>query len=212
MKSAFKSLLAVVALFVTLVTHSSPLHEISQSERIQSEKEALVPWVIDNSHKQITEAKAKRIIEYVYEFAFENNLDPILLLAIAKNESGFRERAKSSAGAVGMMQVIPRYHREKINKRDPMTMRVSIDVGSKIIREYIDKANNSLRKALNLYSGGGGKKYYAKVSKTHKEIATHLIEYSFVNERPIYAMHNIDKPIINKIPAPTYAMIDTNGE
>lgn len=212
MKSAIKSLFALVALFVTLVTHSSPLHEISQSERIQAEKEALVPWVVDNSHKQINQEKAKRIIEYIYEYALENKLDPLLLLAIAKNESGFRERVRSSAGAVGMMQVIPRYHREKIDKRDPMVMKVSIDVGSKIIREYMDKANNSLRKALNFYSGGGGKKYYAKVSKTHKQIATHLIEYSFMNERPIYALHNIDKPIINKIPNPTYAMVDTNGE
>lgn len=207
MKYAFKSLIAFVALFVTLVTHSTPLYDISDAERIQAEKEALVPWVMDNSHKKIDAVKAKRIVDYIYEYALENSLDPLLLLAIAKNESGFREKVRSSAGATGMMQVIPKYHREKLNNRDPMLMRVSIDVGAKIVREYMSKANNNLRKALNFYSGGGGKKYYANVSKTHKQIATHLIEYSFTNERPIYALHKIDNPIINKPSQPTFALL-----
>lgn len=34
-------------------------------------------------------------------------MDPALLLAIARNESGFREIASSGAGAVGMMQMLP---------------------------------------------------------------------------------------------------------
>lgn len=49
-----------------------------------------------------------------------------------------------------------------------MVMKVFIDVGFKIICEYMDKVNNSLRKVFNFYLGGGGKKYYVKVSKIYK--------------------------------------------
>lgn len=43
----------------------------------------------------------------VYMLNAAEVMDPALLLAIARNESGFREIASSGAGAVGMMQMLP---------------------------------------------------------------------------------------------------------
>lgn len=45
----------------------------------------------------------------VYAAAEENGLDPILLSSVAYVESGFSSTAVSSKGAVGPLQILPRY-------------------------------------------------------------------------------------------------------
>lgn len=197
MRSFMKTVLLMVVASFCLIGLSNPIDENLQQRRIAIEKKALVVWVSENSHNKVSEAKANRIVDYAYEYAAEHALDPLVILSILKNESGFREKVRSKEGATGMMQVIPRWHKAKINGRDPSNMRVSIDVGAQILREYLDLSNNDLGKALNRYSGGGGKGYYNKVAGTHKKLSKHIVEYAFANEQHIYAMHRIDKPIIN---------------
>ncbi|MBL8440943.1 MAG: transglycosylase SLT domain-containing protein, partial [Betaproteobacteria bacterium] len=41
-------------------------------------------------------------------------LDPLLIIAVIGVESGFNPLSQSSAGAQGLMQVLPRYHRDKL--------------------------------------------------------------------------------------------------
>lgn len=205
MRSFIKTvLLSLVATFC-LVGMSNPIDEDLQAKRIAIEKKALVGWVSKNSHSKISETKATQIVDYAYEYAVEHALDPLLILSVMKNESGFREKVRSSEGATGLMQVIPKWHRKKINGRDPTVMAVSIDVGAQILREYLSMVNNDVRKALNKYSGGGGKSYYGKISKTHKSLSQHIVEYAFQNEQQIYALHRLDKPIINSPPS-TYQL------
>ena len=45
--------------------------------------------------------------EEIIEYSKKNNLDPFLVAAVIKNESGFRIEAKSKPGAVGLMQIMP---------------------------------------------------------------------------------------------------------
>lgn len=198
MNKIIKSILIGLSVMFSLMCYSSPLDSIHQHRRINMEKEALVKWVFDNSHNKISEGKAKQIINYAYEYSSQYKIDPLLVLSIIKIESGFREKVRSPYGATGLMQVVPRFHKNKLKGRDPSNISVSIEVGSHILREYLDTTDKDLRRALNKYSGGS-KVYYRKVAKTHHSIATHLVEYSFSNEMPIYAFHQINKPIINAV-------------
>lgn len=43
----------------------------------------------------------------ILEYSDKNKIDPFLIAAIIKNESGFDQKAVSDAGAVGLMQIMP---------------------------------------------------------------------------------------------------------
>lgn len=43
----------------------------------------------------------------ILEYSSKNKIDPFLIAAIIKNESGFDHKAVSDAGAVGLMQIMP---------------------------------------------------------------------------------------------------------
>ena len=71
-------------------------------------------------------------------------------------ESGFNPFAESVFGAQGLMQIIPKYHQEKISADkgvaalfDPAE---NIRVGSMIIKEYL-RSTGSLEAALQYYGG-----------------------------------------------------------
>lgn len=83
-------------------------------------------------------------------------LDPILILAVMAVESRFNPIAESDMGAKGLMQVIPKYHMDKLNSHggagavlDPW---VNILVGAQILREYVARGG-SLTSGLQQYNG-----------------------------------------------------------
>lgn len=176
---------------------------ISETQRLRQEKTALAEWIVQHTkaNKQpISGIKARKIVDYVYEYSAIHKTDPLLVLAMMRNESGFRDTAKSPYGAKGLMQVVPRYHREKLSGRDPFDKETSIDVGIQVLKEYLDASNGQLRPALRKYSGqkhdSGLKGYYGKIARTYKELATHLVEHAFIHEYPIAIVYSIDKPVI----------------
>jgi soluble lytic murein transglycosylase-like protein len=83
-------------------------------------------------------------------------LDPMLIVAVMAIESGFNPIAESPLGAQGLMQVIPRFHQDKIEDGagrlallDPL---VNIQVGSRVLKESIRRAG-SLEAGLQQYGG-----------------------------------------------------------
>jgi soluble lytic murein transglycosylase-like protein len=83
-------------------------------------------------------------------------LDPLLILAVISVESRFNPIAESDMGAKGLMQVIPKFHTEKLavhggedSVLDPKT---NILVGAQILKEYIRLAGG-LEAGLQMYNG-----------------------------------------------------------
>lgn len=81
--------------------------------------------------------------------AEQYGLSPRLLAAIAKHESGFDPKAVSSAGAQGMMQVMPLHGME-----NPFNARANVMKGAEIFASYLAKANGNIRLALAYYNAG----------------------------------------------------------
>ena len=121
----------------------------------------------DPEQRALTEFIAKRyrvaeqaitgIVSSAYRAGAEHRVDPLLILAVVAVESRFNPVAESVFGAKGLMQVLPKYHREKLTEHGGETALlepdVNIRVGTQILREYLCRSGET-EGALQMYLGG----------------------------------------------------------
>ena len=105
---------------------------------------------------RIGEAAAGRVVNAAYLSADEVGVDPLLVLAVIAVESSFNPAAESGAGAKGLMQIVPAWHRARLDEYggeeqllDPLT---NIAVGTRILNDYIARSAD-LEAALQSYNG-----------------------------------------------------------
>ena len=75
----------------------------------------------------------------------QHQVDPALLLAIARNESSFRVDAKSSGGAVGMMQMLPSTARAVERRFNGTSLELASASDSSAIAERLADPKQSVR-------------------------------------------------------------------
>lgn len=91
------------------------------------------------------------------------DLPPELVLAVIHTESTFDPEAVSSAGALGLMQIMPFWKFIIGDKQDDlMDLHTNIRYGVTILNHYLDKENGNLTRALARYNGSLGKTWYPK--------------------------------------------------
>jgi soluble lytic murein transglycosylase-like protein len=178
--------MSLMALLLVLFPSFAGADEIFKS---QTERATMIEWVSDNAAIDLSAAKVKSIITQVYQRAAESQLDPLLILSVIKVESGFKERSVSSGGAKGLLQVIPFWHRDKFKGRNPMNPAVSIEVGTRVLKECWDKSSGNRLKTLSCYSGGGGKKYYNKVMAQFRDMRRSVVMAQFKRHETLYASY-----------------------
>jgi len=90
------------------------------------------------------------------ESAREQGLDPLLVVAVIGVESAFNPFSQSVVGAQGLMQVMPRFHADKLPQDagelpffDPVT---NVQVGTRVLRESIAR-NGGLIPGLQQFGG-----------------------------------------------------------
>lgn len=80
-------------------------------------------------------------------------VDPKLVTAVARSESGFDPNALSPAGAVGVMQLMPETA-ESLGVRDIRNPRENIEGGVKYLKELLTTFNGDVAKAVAAYNAG----------------------------------------------------------
>lgn len=92
----------------------------------------------------------------------EQRLPPGLVMAVIDVESRFQRWAVSSAGAVGLMQVMPFWPEELGMRRYELThIGPNIRMGCAILRHYLKRERNNVNKALARYNGSVGRREYS---------------------------------------------------
>lgn len=94
----------------------------------------------------------------VNRYARENNVDPYLLYALIREESWFNKRAVSSAGAIGLMQLMP-YTAAAVNgsqvDRDSLfDPERNISLGTRYFSDLLKQFNGDIVLALASYNAG----------------------------------------------------------
>jgi len=101
------------------------------------------------------------ILRLAHQEAIRAHLQPELVLAVIDIESRFDRFAISSAGARGLMQVMPFWPAE-LDEPDAnlFDIQTNLRMGCTILRFYLDKEKGNLSPALARYNGSYGKSWY----------------------------------------------------
>jgi soluble lytic murein transglycosylase-like protein len=149
-----KVLVFIFAMFILPVNASTPQDDFVET-LIMSRM--IADWIHQEYPKSASLPEAQNMAEVIMYQASLQDVRPSFMLGVFAVESEFKARALSKSGAKGITQVMPKYHKKKIAGRSLFDPRVSIEVGTNILRECLDKVNDNHRTALSCYSGYKGK-------------------------------------------------------
>lgn len=120
---------------------------------------------------------AVSITNAAFNAAQNRGIDPTLVLAVAAVESKFKPGAVNSAtGATGLMQVVPKWHQDKVmdagGESSLLLIAPNIDVGAAILAEYVDADAGNVSSALGRYLGtAGANRYVNQVQREMEHLA-----------------------------------------
>lgn len=150
--------------------------------------------------------------DLVIQAAQEYNFHPLLLFSIIRQESLFEGFALSSAGANGLMQIIPSTGQEIANNLDwppdyttedlnrPV---VSIQFGSEYLRTQQSYLDSGLYPALAAYNGGPGNALaWMELAPDDPDLFLEVIRFEETRNyiRGIYEIFNIYRQIYDRTP------------
>lgn len=108
-----------------------------------------------SQNKWISRAEAQGMVFIFKHEADVNDLDLLLLMALARRESTFQAGIQSRSGAVGVMQIMPGTgERFGYTYEQLLTAHYNIEMGAKYISGHLDHYENSVT-ALSAYNMGG---------------------------------------------------------
>jgi len=142
------------------------------------EEQVVTRYISEYSLKPITASTARHIAQTVYYYAQEAKVDPMLVLALMRQESGFNPTATSREGAKGLMQVLPRAHRSELKGKVATNIEVNVGLGIQIYSDCL-KARGNMAGALRCYSGGAGTKYRSSVNAYTHHAQRYVLEHLF---------------------------------
>jgi len=143
-------------------------------------EQRLVAEFIAKRYRVADEAIA-RFVATAYRAGKESSVDPLLILAVIGIESRFNPVAESVLGAKGLMQVMAKFHMEKVALHGDQDVllepEANIRIGAQILREYLRRFGET-ETALQMYAGAlddANSKYAGKVLAERSRIEQTLI-------------------------------------
>lgn len=96
-----------------------------------------------------------KLDEMIRLSAERNGIDPNLIVAVMRQESGFKSRARSYKGAMGLMQLMPGTAR-RFGVTNPYDPAQSIEGGARYLRFLLDTFDGDIKLVLAGYNAGEG--------------------------------------------------------
>jgi len=162
--------LCILAFLLTPENASSEYSVKPPTATIKKVSRTEVVQYIKSVNKDLADDDAKNFAGYAVDAAQTFNLDIALLLALIRVESGFKPDISSSMGAMGLTQVVPKWHKAKIEESRKLLQaysiyepKLNIYVGAWALREFIDSSAHDVHIGLLKYNGSlsDPTRYYA---------------------------------------------------
>lgn len=105
---------------------------------------------------KVAQDAAGEVVRAAFREGHRHGLDPMLILAVIAVESRFNPVAESEQGALGLMQIVPRFHMDKIRAAGPaasiLVPEANIAMGALILKDAIRRGGSDAA-GLQLYNG-----------------------------------------------------------
>ena len=105
----------------------------------------------------------RRLAAMIFDIARKHDLDPYLVAAVIRVESGYDPFAVSRSGAMGLMQVMP-FWRKEFDDLDANLMKpeVNLTLGCRILKRYLERYRGDRIRALGAYHGSWPSRRYPR--------------------------------------------------
>ena len=157
----------VMAFLLCYIMFSLPLHtqykEINVGDEvvldvadIRSPLEIRVSAYILYKNADLEQAVADTLASVIIKESNINHIKVNLILGIIEAESNFDQYAISPASAIGYMQILPKWHKDKIaelENRDIYAPESNIHLGVRILKDCMELHHHNIRKSLSCYNG-----------------------------------------------------------
>jgi soluble lytic murein transglycosylase len=140
--------------------------------------------IFQDSLDQNSLALNYKLIQYIFPLTYfdlikknAQNLDPLVIISLIRQESSFNPNAVSVVGATGLMQLMPataKRFNSKVKVKHLSNPEININIGTKYLRQLINRYDGNLIYALASYNAGENRidRWKKEIFRTDDPLAT----------------------------------------
>lgn len=147
----------------SLATSVDMASVVKRPKPIDSTTRAIENYIAKEHGSKLTKSETRKYADLIVKYSKEQGIDPFTWTALIEVESTFNKYAISRVGALGLTQIMPEWHEDKIERLverfgdfNPFDPEHNIALGTMIFSKYKSDLKGSTNKALLKYNGSLG--------------------------------------------------------